>query len=38
MSLLGVASPSLLIDGGVGLDRVGGHTRAPTKLGELGGI
>jgi hypothetical protein len=29
-------SPPLLIHGGVGLDRVGGHTRAPAKLGESG--
>jgi hypothetical protein len=34
LSLLGVASPSLLIHGRVGLDHVGGHARAPTKLGE----
>jgi hypothetical protein len=38
LSLLGVASPSLLIHGEVGLGRVGGHARAPTKLGDSGGI
>jgi hypothetical protein len=32
LSLLGVASPSLLIHGRVGLDRVEGHTRAPANL------
>jgi hypothetical protein len=36
LSLLGVASPSLLIHGGVGLDCVGGHARAPTKPCESG--
>jgi hypothetical protein len=36
LSLLGVASPSLLIYGGVELDRVGGHARAPAKPGESG--
>jgi hypothetical protein len=30
--LLGVASPSLLIHDRVGLDRIGGHTRAPENL------
>jgi hypothetical protein len=34
--LLGVASACLLFHGRVGLDHVGGHTRAPAKLGELG--
>jgi hypothetical protein len=36
LSLLGVASPPLLIHGRVGLDHVEGYTRAPAKLGESG--
>jgi hypothetical protein len=36
LSLLGVAFPSLLIHGRVGLDRVGGHPRAPEKPCESG--
>jgi hypothetical protein len=36
LNLWGVVSPSLLIHCGVGLDRVGGHTRAPVKPRELG--
>jgi hypothetical protein len=36
MSLLGIASPSLLNHGGVGLDHIGGHARAPTKPCESG--
>jgi hypothetical protein len=36
LSLLSVAFPSLLIYGGVGLDHIGGHTRAPTKPCESG--
>jgi hypothetical protein len=36
LSLLGVSSPSLLIYGGVGLDCIEGHARAPTKPCELG--
>jgi hypothetical protein len=36
LSLLDVATPSLLIDGGVGLDHVGGHASAPTKPCESG--
>jgi hypothetical protein len=35
-SLQGVISPSLLIHGGVGLDRISGHARAPAKSHELG--
>jgi hypothetical protein len=34
LSLWGVISPSLLIHGGVGLDRIRGHTRAPAKPHE----
>jgi hypothetical protein len=34
LSLQGVASPSLLNHGRVGLDRVEGHARAPTKSHE----
>jgi hypothetical protein len=34
LTLRGVASPSLLIHGGVGLDRIGGHARAPAKPRE----
>jgi hypothetical protein len=34
--LLGVASPSLLIHGRIGLDHVGGHARAPIKPGRSG--
>jgi hypothetical protein len=36
LSLWGVVSPSLLIHGRVGLDRVGGHARAPAKPHESG--
>jgi hypothetical protein len=36
LSLLGVASPSLLIYGRVRLDHIEGHARAPTKPCELG--
>jgi hypothetical protein len=36
LSLQGVASSSLRNHGGVGLDRVGGHARAPSKSRELG--
>jgi hypothetical protein len=36
LSLLGIASPPLLILGGVGLDHVRGHTRALAKLRESG--
>jgi hypothetical protein len=36
LSLLGVASPSLLILGRFRLDRVGFHFRAPAKPSELG--
>jgi hypothetical protein len=36
LSLLGVAFSSFLIHGGVGLNCVGGHTRAPAKPGESG--
>jgi hypothetical protein len=36
LSLQGVASPSLLIHGGVGLDRINGHATTPTKPYESG--
>jgi hypothetical protein len=36
LSLHGVVSLSLLIHGGVGLDHIGGHARAPTKPRESG--
>jgi hypothetical protein len=36
LSLLGVASPPLLIHGGVGSDHVGGNTRAVVKHGVSG--
>jgi hypothetical protein len=36
LSLLGVASPSQRIHGGVGLDRVRGYTKAPAKSHESG--
>jgi hypothetical protein len=36
LSLQGVVPPSLLFHGGVGLVRIGGHARAPTKPYEFG--
>jgi hypothetical protein len=36
LSLRDVVSPSLLIHGGVGLDRIGGHARAHAKPHESG--
>jgi hypothetical protein len=36
LSLRDVVSPSLLIHGGVGLDRIGGHARAHAKPRESG--